>query len=254
VAAKPVRRVPSLVCKLHEGCPAKEFEVDLGVHLLASEKVFAPGTTYTMTYNFEVKAAKLACDKVRSAEESAKHLASYRLEAGQRIRAAYVAGEKVGKTKAEVAKDIGFGERWVRELANADTPEKVFKAKAKKAATAKKLRRNQSALRSAGQQDCDREEVERLQREWLAQWRAERGAQWRAEQQAALKQQKKEIHSSDRTLLVKVLGMLGSNHSHEVLNAGTQAEKLRKRLGMSWDDLIVAAAAEDVARDERAAA
>jgi hypothetical protein len=35
-----------------------------------------------------------------------------------------------------VAKDIGFGERWVRELANADTPEKVFKAKAKKAATA----------------------------------------------------------------------------------------------------------------------
>jgi hypothetical protein len=40
--------VPSLVCKLDEGCPAKEFEVDLAVHLLASDKVFAPGTTYNV--------------------------------------------------------------------------------------------------------------------------------------------------------------------------------------------------------------
>jgi hypothetical protein len=60
---------------------------------------------------------------------------------------------------------------------------------------------------------------------------------------------KKEIHSSDRTLLVKVLGMLGSNHSNEVVSAAGQAEKIRKRLGMSWDDLIIAA--EDVSRAAR---
>lgn len=65
---------------------------------------------------------------------------------------------------------------------------------------------------------------------------------------------KKEIHSSARTLLVKVLGMLGSNHSNEVVSAAEQAEKIRKRLGMSWDDLIIAAEDVSHAARERAAA
>jgi hypothetical protein len=103
-----------------------------------------------MTYEVELKAAIAACDKVHNAEQNVKHLVSYRLEAGERIRAAYKAGEAEGKTKAEVAKDIGFAVSWVRELANNDTPEKVATAKAKKAATAKKLR-SKSPLRSSGQ-------------------------------------------------------------------------------------------------------
>jgi hypothetical protein len=107
-----------------------------------------------MTYEVELEAAKAACAKVYNAEENVKHLASYRLEAGKRIRAAYGAGEAEGKTKAEVAKDIGYSERWVRELANADTLEKVPKAKKKAAARVHKhAKKQKTALANAGHRD-----------------------------------------------------------------------------------------------------
>jgi len=51
----------------------------------------------------------------------------------------------------------------------------------------------------------------------------------------------KEIHSSMRTLLIKALGMLGSEQDGECLNAARKAEQLRKKLGMNWDELIVEA-------------
>jgi hypothetical protein len=57
---------------------------------------------------------------------------------------------------------------------------------------------------------------------------------------------RKEIHSSDRTLLVKVLGMLGSDSEGEVVSAARKAEVLRRKLGMQWDELIIAA--EEVAQ------
>jgi hypothetical protein len=52
---------------------------------------------------------------------------------------------------------------------------------------------------------------------------------------------KREIHSGDRTLLVKALGMLGSDQDGEVLNAARMAEKLRRKLGMSWEELLISA-------------
>jgi uncharacterized membrane protein YqiK len=51
----------------------------------------------------------------------------------------------------------------------------------------------------------------------------------------------KSIHSSDRDVLVKTLGMLGSDQPGERDNAARAAEKIRRRLGMSWDDLIIKA-------------
>jgi hypothetical protein len=105
--------------------------------------------TVMSSYTVKVKAAKLACDNVHGAE---KQLASYRLEAGKAVRAAYKAGAAEGKTKAEVAQDIGYSISWCRELAAADTPKKVEKAKAKKTAAVKK-HRNQSPLRNGGQAD-----------------------------------------------------------------------------------------------------
>jgi hypothetical protein len=48
-------------------------------------------------------------------------------------------------------------------------------------------------------------------------------------------------HSDIRKLLVKALGMLGSDHAGERANAALQAEKQRARLGMMWRDLIVPA-------------
>lgn len=46
-----------------------------------------------------------------------------------------------------------------------------------------------------------------------------------------------------RARLVKFLGMLGSNSDGERANAAKMADDLRKKLGLSWDELIVKAAA-----------
>lgn len=51
----------------------------------------------------------------------------------------------------------------------------------------------------------------------------------------------KEIYSGTRTLMVKALGMLGSSHDGEVLAAARKVEELRKRTGLTWDDLILEA-------------
>jgi hypothetical protein len=53
--------------------------------------------------------------------------------------------------------------------------------------------------------------------------------------------EKKEIHSRPRELLVKYLGMLGSDQAGERATAALFCEKQRKQLGMTWDDLIIPA-------------
>jgi hypothetical protein len=49
------------------------------------------------------------------------------------------------------------------------------------------------------------------------------------------------IHSSDRNKMVKALGMLGSDHDGEILNAARMVERLRCKLNTTWDLLIVTA-------------
>jgi hypothetical protein len=44
-----------------------------------------------------------------------------------------------------------------------------------------------------------------------------------------------------RELLVKTLGMLGSDQAGERDNAALTAEKIRKKTGMTWDELIIPA-------------
>ena len=56
---------------------------------------------------------------------------------------------------------------------------------------------------------------------------------------------KKKIHSGPRELLIKALGMLGSEHAGERANAALVVERKRKQLGMMWDELIVPADLED---------
>jgi hypothetical protein len=55
-----------------------------------------------------------------------------------------------------------------------------------------------------------------------------------------------------RDRLVKILGMLGSNQDGEVLNAAHAAECLRRRLGMTWAQLIIKGIAK-VERQRKAA-
>lgn len=56
---------------------------------------------------------------------------------------------------------------------------------------------------------------------------------------------KKKIYSGPRELLIKALGMLGSEHAGERANAALVVERKRKQLGMMWDELIVPADLED---------
>lgn len=50
---------------------------------------------------------------------------------------------------------------------------------------------------------------------------------------------KQKIHSRPRDLLVKALGMLGSDQAGERANAALIVEKQRTKLGLTWDELII---------------
>ena len=52
----------------------------------------------------------------------------------------------------------------------------------------------------------------------------------------------KAISDAPRDVLVKMLGMLGSDHAGEVVAAARAAEKQRLKLGLTWDQLIISAA------------
>jgi hypothetical protein len=58
------------------------------------------------------------------------------------------------------------------------------------------------------------------------------------------RRERKVMDAKARDTLVKALGMLGSDSDGEVLNAARVAEKQRRKLGLTWDDIIVAAATE----------
>jgi hypothetical protein len=51
----------------------------------------------------------------------------------------------------------------------------------------------------------------------------------------------KKIHSGARELLVKALGMLGSDQAGVRANAAVVVEKQRAKLGMTWNELIISA-------------
>jgi transposase len=59
----------------------------------------------------------------------------------------------------------------------------------------------------------------------------------------ATQQKKHGLPSGSRDLLVKTLGMLGSDHSGERDNAARTAEGVRKEFGLTWDQLIIPAKA-----------
>ena len=43
----------------------------------------------------------------------------------------------------------------------------------------------------------------------------------------------------DRQRLARVCGLFGSDHDGEVLAAARQAEKIRQKLGLTWEELLV---------------
>jgi hypothetical protein len=56
------------------------------------------------------------------------------------------------------------------------------------------------------------------------------------------------IETKDRARLAKVLAMLGSSSDAEALIAARAAERLRQRLGVSWNDVVSLAGRQPVDR------
>jgi hypothetical protein len=74
----------------------------------------------------------------------------------------------------------------------------------------------------------------------LLKWR-DKGYPDRAKAGAGQFGQGEIVPERDRDLLVKILGMLGSDQDGECLNAARKSEAQRKKLGLTWNDLIVPA-------------
>jgi hypothetical protein len=55
------------------------------------------------------------------------------------------------------------------------------------------------------------------------------------------RRERKILHSGPRELLIKALGMLGSEHDGEILAAARAAEAQRRKLGMTWEELLISA-------------
>jgi hypothetical protein len=64
--------------------------------------------------------------------------------------------------------------------------------------------------------------------------------QYRNQQRKAARQQRKEQkrEADSKELLKKVLGLLSSEHDGEALNAAREAEAMRRKLRLTWDDII----------------
>jgi hypothetical protein len=107
-----------------------------------------------------------------------------------------------------------------------------------------------AARERAAQAEAERTKYEREKRE-REKARAERRRRAREQEWEYLgrlideRTKKPEIPSSLRTLLVKTLGMLGSEHENEALVAARKVEEIRRKLGLMWDDLIVEATQEN---------
>lgn len=69
--------------------------------------------------------------------------------------------------------------------------------------------------------------------------RGENGRTDASAQDPASDDQDSSIHTGSRELLIKALGMLGSDQIGERAAAAFMAEKQRVKLGMSWDELII---------------
>ncbi|WLA81946.1 hypothetical protein [Bradyrhizobium elkanii] len=69
--------------------------------------------------------------------------------------------------------------------------------------------------------------------------RGENGRTDASAQDPASDDQDRSIHTDSRELLIKALGMLGSDQVGERAAAALMAEKQRIKLGMTWNELIV---------------
>lgn len=123
-------------------------------------------------------------------------------------------------------------------------------AKKQKAANARdnrlsrERRKTENAAKSDARARADEAKAEaQAAKARASQARAE-AAKARAEARAKRggRGRKVEMDAKTHETLVKALGMLGSEHDGEVLAAARMVEKVRRKLGVTWDQIIVDAA------------
>jgi len=170
--------------------------------------------------------------------------------------------QEAGATQKQIADRIGKSQPWISQLLAWRTSgyhggafershkariSRANKSKGKPASTGEQAR----AQRARAHADAEKAKAQHAKAE-AAKARAEakaEAARLRAERERTRRRmfemmhgmEPKEIHSGTRTLIVKALGMLGSAHDNEVLVAARKVEGLRKRTGLTWNDLIIEA-------------
>ena len=179
------------------------------------------------------------------------------------------AAQAQGATQANIAATLGKSQPWVNRLlrwrtggyqdtafgpeskakrersANYQSPDKSsakpkpssearFNAEAAKAEAAKvkaqAAKAKAEAAKARSENAKARADARRAQHEAFAEMFGDR-------------RERKVMDAKARDILVKALGMLGSDSDGEVLNAAHVAEKQRRNLNMTWDDIIITAAA-----------
>lgn len=170
-----------------------------------------------------------------------------------RLAAEYLAfAEEQGKTQREMAAGVGKSVAWVNRLLQwrrngyqEDTPFGP-QSQERDERHDERVREQAREERSGPEQQADDDQQEHEDQ----QERDERsGPEQQARSRRAHARRARvhgwvELSEHDRATLVRVLGMLGSSHDNEALVAARKAEDIRRRLGLTWDDLIVAATAD----------
>jgi transposase len=177
------------------------------------------------------EAIAFAAQAVASADRNLKLAAEY---------LAYAEAE--GKTQRQMAEGVGKSAAWVNRLLQwrrdgypEDTP---FGTQSQE-----RDERHDERLREDARSGPKHEsEQERSGSSRSGSSHARQRSRYRSGPKHKPKRDRQGFSEHDRTTLVRVLGMLGSSNDHEVLVAARKAEEIRSRLGLTWDDLIAAAA------------
>jgi hypothetical protein len=170
------------------------------------------------------EAIALARQAIVSAERNLKTAAEF-----------LAAAEEKGKTQRQMAEGVGKSPAWVNRLLQwrrdgypEDTP---FGA--------------QSQERDERHDERVREETSEARSGPEQEPKQKRRTSPHSRSSQARHSRREGFSEQDRTTLVRVLGMLGSSNDNEALAAAHKAEALRQRFGLTWDDLIVAAAKQE---------
>ena len=192
------------------------------------------------------KSISLKKNKVRITELLSQ--AKLAIESGETsLRAAaedIAAAQKQGATQRQIATAVGKSAAWVNRLLgwrkSGYRDDTAFGPQAK--ASRQRTKRVQSPEQKLDKAAWTKANAEKAKAEAAkAKADAQRARRKHGFFHGALGSDTKTIDSRSRELLVKSLGMLGSDHAGERANAALAVEQQRIKLSMSWDELIIPA-------------